>query len=118
MKINFTKMIASFTVCMMLISAANAATFTAIASGTWSSASTWSGGNMPGNNITSDDIVIGSGFVVDLDHDVTIGNDVIHSGSLHLDGTLSWPTAGRMITCTGGSLIGAGSMAVSRVKFN
>lgn len=119
MEMNFTKkIIASFAVCMTLIAATHAATFTAIASGSWSSASTWSGGNVPGTNIIHDDVIIGSGFVVDLDQDVTIGKDLVVAGSLSIAGTLSSATAGRTLTFTEGSLMGAGNIMVSRVKFN
>ena len=117
MKINFTRIISSLAVCAMTVFAADAATFTAIASGAWSSAATWSGGNAPGTNITGDDVIIGSGFTVDLDQDVTIASVVLVSGSLNVDGTLSSNTTGRTLTFTGGSLSGAGNIQISRIRF-
>ncbi|MES2688942.1 MAG: T9SS type A sorting domain-containing protein [Bacteroidota bacterium] len=117
MKINFTKIISSLAVCAMTVFAADAATFTAIASGAWSSSATWSGGTAPGINITGDDIIIGSGFIVDLDQDVTISSIVLVSGSLNVDGTLSSTTTGRTLTFTGGSLTGAGNIQVDRIRF-
>lgn len=117
MKINFTKIISSLAVCAMTVFAADAATFTAIASGAWSSSATWSGGNVPGTNITGDDIIIGSGFTVDLDQDVTIASVLLVSGSLDVDGTLSSNTTGRTLTFTGGSLSGSGNIQVNRIRF-
>lgn len=117
MKIHFTKIISSLAVCAMTVFAADAATFTAIASGAWSSAATWSGGTAPGTNITGDDVIIGSGFTVDLDQDVTIASVLLVSGSLDVDGTLSSNAMGRTLTFTGGSLSGAGNIQVSRIRF-
>lgn len=117
MKINFTKIISSLAVCAMTVFAADAATFTVIASGAWSSSATWSGGTAPGSNITSDDIIIGSGFTVELDQDVTIASVVLLSGSLDVDGTLSSTTPGRTLTFTGGRLEGAGNIQISKIRF-
>lgn len=118
MKRHFTKIISSLAVCAMTIFAADAATYTAVASGAWSSSATWSGGTAPGSNITADEIIIGSGFNVELDQDVTIASVfLISSGSLDVDGTLSSTSAGRTLTLTGGSLEGSGNIQLSKVRF-
>lgn len=101
----------------MTIFAADAATYTVVASGAWSSSATWQGGTAPGNNITGDEIIIGSGFTVDLDQDVTIASAILVSGSLEVDGTLSSTTSGRTLTFTGGNLRGSGVIDLSKVRF-
>lgn len=120
MKRTFTRLISSFAVCLMMIYAgiAHADTFTAIASGSWSSTTTWSGGNVPPNTITSDEVVIGSGFVVDLDQDITINRTgIFTSASLSVDGELSSTTVGRTLTITSGELNGSGTIKLNKVKF-
>lgn len=120
MKRTITWVISSFTVCLMMIYAgtSSAATFTAIASGNWSSGATWSGGNIPSYNITGDDIVIGSGFVVNLDQNVTVNRTgILTSASITVDGELRSSTAGLTLTMTRGELNGSGTVQLSRIMF-
>ncbi|HWB62629.1 MAG TPA: T9SS type A sorting domain-containing protein, partial [Chitinophagales bacterium] len=86
---------------------ASAATYTATASGNWSSAATW-GGTAPGASITgSDIIVINTGVTVTLDEDVTINNA---SASLTVTGTLSGSSN---LMVSAGTLAGAGTISVN-----
>ena len=62
---------------------------------------------MPPYNVTADDIVIGSGFVVNLDQNVTINRTgLLASASLTVDGELRSNTAGLTLTMTRGDLNG------------
>jgi hypothetical protein len=120
MKKIITRIISSFAVCLMMIYAgtSSAATFTAIASGNWSYATTWSGGNIPPFNVTSDDIVIGTGFVINLDQDLVINRTgLLTSASLTVDGELRSLVAGRVLTMTRGDLNGSGTIQLGTINF-
>ena len=89
MKSNYTLLKTSLVMLVLVAFSigASAATFTAIASGNFSSTSTWSGGTAPGANTSAaDNIIINSGLTVNLDQDYTMNNA---AASLTLNGTLS-----------------------------
>lgn len=99
-------LVALFTFAMGTM--ANAATFTAIASGNWSSSTTWSGGVAPGTNITIDDIEIPNGITVTLDQNVEF-NGLL--STMEVMGTLN-STTNSTLTMTGGTITGSGTIDI------
>jgi hypothetical protein len=105
MKSNLTIIKTGFFAAALVFSSfcAKANTFTAIASGNFSSTSTWSGGVAPSSNTTNaDQIVIGTGLTVNLDQNWTINNA---GASFQLLGTLSSST--NSMNIQNGSITGA-----------
>lgn len=96
-----------FFALMIMQVAVKAATFTAVASGNFSSAATW-GGNAPTTNVLLDNIVIPSGITVTLDQDVRI-NGIL--STLDVNGTLNSSSNSALIL-TAGTLSGAGTIDV------
>ncbi len=99
---------------------ANAATFTAVATGDWTSSTTWSGGIAPGTTINADDdIIITSGVTVFMDSDVTLNgfNILVPGGSITVDGTLE-STNGSTLFMNNGDLAGSGSLMLDRLEFS
>jgi len=84
---------------------ANATTFTAIASGNFTSATTW-GGLVPGSLISSDVIIIPAGITVNLDATAVFSG----TSSLLVDGTLTSGTSSTALIMTSGALAGAGNI--------
>lgn len=92
---------------------ASAATFTAVASGNWSSAATW-GGTAPSFNLgLGDQITIGAGITVTMDSTVTI-NGLL--SQLSVNGQLS--SATNALIVTSGTLTGTGTLAVNSIVLN
>lgn len=91
----------------------NAANFTAVASGDWSSSATW-GGTAPSTNITADQITIPVGITVNLDNNTTINGAL---ASLNVEGSLT-SSANTTLTVDAGSIIGAGSIVIHRLVMN
>lgn len=87
---------------------ANAATFTAIASGNFSSSSTWSGGIVPPLSILSDIIIIPSGITITLDQNQIMAGA---TSSLTVDGTLTG-NAGNYMVMTDGVINGNGTIDI------
>lgn len=87
---------------------ANAATFTALTSGNWSSAATW-GGSAPSNIISLDEIIIPAGITVTLDQDVDIDGAL---SSLEVMGTLKSTTT-NTLTVTRGTITGTGEIDIN-----
>jgi fibronectin-binding autotransporter adhesin len=88
----------------------SATTFTAVASGNWSSALTW-GGNAPGTNITAaDQIVIEFGVTVTMDVDVALNHQL---ALLTLFGTLQ--STNQQLTVTAGTIAGTGDLIVKKI---
>lgn len=96
---------------IMVTGIANAATFTAIASGNWSSSATWSGGVAPGTNITLDDIVIPTGITVTMDQDVEF-NGLL--STMEVMGTLN-STTNKKLTMTRGAITGSGTIDIDAI---
>lgn len=92
---------------MLVQITANAITYTAILSGSFSSTATWAGGLIPPSLISADDIVIPVGINITLDQDQSISG----TGSLQVDGTLVGDP-GNYLSLTTGTLSGSGSITV------
>ncbi|MFI5151318.1 MAG: T9SS type A sorting domain-containing protein [Bacteroidia bacterium] len=96
----------------ILYSNVTRASYTAVASGNWSSSATW-GGTSPGSNVSGQDIVIPNGITVGLDIDVVfsgISNSFTVNGNLANGGMTG-------VTITQGSLAGSGSVTINRLTF-
>lgn len=102
----------AFAIALLFSSNLSAATFTAAASGNWSSSATWVGGTTPGTTSTDDIIVIGSGITVNLDQNVTINGLM---SSLQVQGALSTNNSSDL-TLTQGSLVGSGDVMVDELS--
>ncbi len=89
----------------------SAATFTAVASGNWSSSATWAGGTAPGMMSSNDVIIIASSFTVNLDQNVEI-NGLL--SSLQVDGALTTNNSSDL-TLTQGTIIGSGDIMVDEL---
>ncbi|CAN5377466.1 hypothetical protein BH09BAC1_BH09BAC1_17080 [soil metagenome] len=90
----------------------SAATFTAIASGNWSSSATWAGGTSPGSTLSAgDNVVIAAAFNVNLDQSVTLNGAL---SSLQVDGSLSTSNSSDLMV-TQGTLLGAGNVMVDEL---
>jgi hypothetical protein len=97
-----------------------AATFTAIASGNWTSNATWQGGLAPGTTINNnDDIIINSGVTVSMDQDVTFNgfNILVPGGSIQVNGTLT-STNNSTLSMNNGDLMGSGTIDLYRLEFS
>ncbi len=93
--------------------AANALTYTAVASGNFSSSTTWGGGTPP-NTLLLDNIVIPSGINVNLDQNITISGILT---SMDVDGSLT-STSNTALVFTGGILSGSGTIDVDSIVLN
>ena len=103
---------------LMFSSNSDAATFTAVANGDFSASSTWQGGAAPGNNLMDDEIIIGSGFTVNLDIDVTMDETPLLGTSIFtVDGTLNSSNDSEIIML-GGDFAGSGTVNIGRISFN
>lgn len=117
MKTSFTQLFKKCSIVAFTLVAgwANAATYTAISSGAWTSASTWSGGTTPGNSIGGiDNVVINSGVNVTLDSDVEFTSIL---SSLEVNGSLTSSSDAYMLDMNSGSLTGAGTLTLHRLRF-
>lgn len=101
------------TTAILLISAQlNAATYTAILSGSFSSTTTWSGGIVPPLQLQSgDDVIIPSGVTITLDQNLEVGS----STSLDIDGVLTGGS-GYALILTSGTLSGTGSIDIDSIS--
>ncbi len=97
---------------LLLPAATNAATFTAVASGSWSSSATWAGGIAPGSSISgSNQVIIGAGLNVTADSDIMVDGLL---ASLDVDGTLD--ASANAITVASGTVSGAGNIIVDEIS--
>lgn len=87
------------------------ATFTAIASGNFSSTATWSGGLVPPSLNTTDEIVISPGVSVHLDQDLTLSGPL---AVLNVQGTMT-ADAEATLTVDIGTITGTGTMVMEEV---
>lgn len=99
-------------ICFMQANA-NAVTYTAIASGNFSSTATWTGGIVPPALLSGDDIVIPPGIKVTLDQNQTL----MATSSLTVNGTLTANT-GYYVSMTSGTVAGIGTMVLDSVYAN
>src|SRR5258705_2567199 len=86
------------------------ATFTAVASGNWSSNTTW-GGSVPPLTIVSDQVTISSGINVVMDNNVTLSGAL---AQLNVNGTLSSSSSG-ILTVAMGTVDGSGVINVGHL---
>src|SRR6202012_2337816 len=98
---------------MLVSSCSFAATYTAVASGNWSSSATWGGTRPPFTLGALDQVTIGSGFTVTMDSTTTL-NGLL--SQLTVTGTLT-STANSLIVTTG-TLTGAGTLVVNGLTLN
>jgi hypothetical protein len=89
-----------------------AATFTAVASGNWSSSVTW-GGAIPAVNNLIDQVTIPEGITVTMDSDMTL-NGI--TSQINVMGTLN-STPGRSFNVIIGSLSGSGTIVTHHIEF-
>jgi hypothetical protein len=89
-----------------------AATFTAVQSGDWSSSSTW-GTTAPSFSVSSDQITIPSGISVTMDNNVTINGAL---AELKVNGNLNGSTS-TTLAIAAGTLSGAGNITTGTVAF-
>jgi hypothetical protein len=114
-----TKLRNSLKTCLLLLgmvimnTCAFGATYTAVASGNWSSAATWGGTAPPFTLGIADQVTIGSGITVTIDSTVTI-NGVL--AQISVAGTLTSATNNLIVTS--GTLTGAGTINVNDLVLN
>lgn len=90
----------------------NAATYTAIISGSFSSTATWAGGIIPPIQLQAgDDVIIPSGLTVTLDQNLTLAS----TSSLDVDGVLTGGS-GYVLMLSSGTLSGTGSIDIDSVS--
>lgn len=108
-----TKAMLLFATAILLTSAQlNAATYTAIVSGAFSSTTTWAGGIVPPLLLQpGDDVIIPSGVTISLDQNLTLAS----SSSLDVDGALTGGS-GYALMITSGTLSGTGSIDIDSVS--
>ncbi|MCE3294514.1 MAG: hypothetical protein K0R65_228 [Crocinitomicaceae bacterium] len=122
--------IAAAMLVIQFFSVSFAATFTAVASGNWSSSATW-GGVVPSLNNLADQITIPAGLTVTMDDNISLNGITAQinvmgtlnasstnlftmlTGSLSGSGTI---VADEMIFGTGSSLFFSGSLTVNRLR--
>ncbi len=97
---------------LVLHFSANAATFTAVASGNFSSASTW-GGIAPPNTILLDQVVIPNGISVNLDQNIAITGAL---ASFDVNGTLT-ADASKHLAMKAGIFSGSGTITLDSIVF-
>jgi len=109
--VKFGLVLASF---ILVCGIASATTYTAVASGNWTSALTW-GGTAPPTNLTSaDQVNIGIGMDVTMDQNITLNNAL---ASINITGTLS-SAAHIKLTVISGSLTGSGTITAIQLILN
>lgn len=99
---------------LLSLSNADAATYTAVASGNFSSTASWQGGLVPPTLLSNDDVIIPSGITITMDQNVNVSG----SGSkFTVNGTLTGG-AGHYLAYTTGSFIGSGTIDVDSFSAN
>lgn len=99
---------------LMVGSIAYGATYTAVASGNWSSAATWGGSAPPFNVTGADQINVGVGITVTMDQNVTLNNAL---ADIDVAGTLTGASNVKLEVVTG-NLTGAGNINASNVALD
>lgn len=90
----------------------NAATYTAIVSGSFSSTTTWAAGIVPPLQLQAgDDVIIPSGLTITLDQDLTLAS----TSSLDVDGALTGGS-GYVLMLSSGTLSGTGTIDIDSVS--
>jgi len=111
--LHYLKRISLVVLASMLIGvSASAATFTAVASGNWSSTVTW-GGTIPSLTNTIDQVTIPIGISVNMDNSVTLNGAL---ASLTVNGTLT-ANAGTTLMTSIGTIAGTGVITTDHAVF-
>lgn len=97
---------------LLSMNTADAATYTAIASGNFSSTATWQGGLVPPISLANDDVIIPSGMNVVLDQNLDLSGA---ASVLTVNGTLSGGV-GNYLAYNSGSLAGSGTMDIDSIS--
>ncbi len=108
----FSKLALSVAIVAATLSTAKATTYTAIASGNFSSSATWFAGTAPVGLIAGDQIIIPSGLIVTLDNNVTFNA----AATLNVDGMLQSGMNNSAIIMTAGTISGNGSIDVDSMS--
>lgn len=107
---NLKKSVILLAVFLIIDNFASAATFTAVASGNWSSSATW-GGSAPSSSNTIDQITIPSGISVNMDNDVIL-NGVLTQ--INVNGTLTSGST-TVLNVSNGTISGNGTINIGSV---
>ncbi len=92
---------------------ASGATYTAVASGNWSSSATW-GGSAPAFKLgIGDQVTIGAGLTVTMDSTITV-NGLL--AQISVNGTLT--SAGNSLILTSGTISGSGTISANNVMLS
>lgn len=111
---NPLKVVSLLAAFLMVGNVAFGTTYTAVASGNWSSVATW-GGSAPPFNITgSDQVNIAAGITVTMDQNVTVNNPL---ASITVGGTLSGDPYIKLNVLSG-TIAGSGSINAANVMLN
>ncbi len=111
---NPLKVVSLLAALLMVGNVAFGTTYTAVASGNWSSAATW-GGSAPPFNITgADQVSVVAGITVTMDQNVTLNNPL---ASIAVGGTLSGNPYIKLNVLSG-SITGSGSVNASNVMLS
>ncbi|MEX2589996.1 MAG: hypothetical protein WD334_07305, partial [Chitinophagales bacterium] len=110
LELNLKKVALLVATILLTSTSAIGATFTAVASGNFSSSATW-GGSAPPANVSTDQIIIPVGITVDLDNDLTLNGA---TASLDVNGTLNTSSNASFYASTG-TISGTGNIMVDSV---
>jgi hypothetical protein len=97
---------------LAMLTSAQATNYTAVASGNFSSNTTWSGGMAPTVILAGDNISIPNGYTVTLDNNVNFNV----AATLNVDGTLESGTNSTALIMTAGNITGAGNIDVDSMS--
>lgn len=107
-----TGLMAALLALILFPALSNAATFTAVASGSWSSSATWAGGVAPGSTISaSDQVYIGAAFDVSANSDIHVDGLL---AVLDVDGTLD--AGANSVAVVEGTVSGTGNIIVNEIS--
>ncbi|RYD56583.1 MAG: T9SS type A sorting domain-containing protein [Sphingobacteriales bacterium] len=101
-------------VSCLICSRLQATTYTAIASGWYTTGTIWQGSLVPSININADTVIIPAGITVKLNQDLTLTGP----GLLRVNGTLSSDTAETDAILNSGSLEGTGTIDVDSIELD
>jgi hypothetical protein len=101
-------------ICCLLALNVRATTYTAVASGWFTTTSTWQGGLVPAFNLNADTIVIPAGVTVKLNQSLMLTSP----GALRINGVLSADTALTDVVLNSGYVDGAGTITVDSLEMD
>lgn len=107
-----SKLALSVAIVAATLSTSKATTYTAIASGNFSSSATWFAGTQPVGLIAGDIIIIPTGIIVTLDNNVSLNA----AATLNVDGMLQSGTNATAVIMTAGNISGNGTIDVDSMS--